>query len=161
MVQYTCPVCEVSLKDEGSIIHDHLVYELSKKFQSEDYKIIQEGKIPPELWNGKWCEPDLFILQNSNLVKVVEVIVGDPYENGDRSVKEKGKKIGNYYNPSEIIIFEPTDYLDQARLPETKDFYKEILGYEPTSYTQIQRHYSKKWKGEGLDVVFWNEKNFR
>lgn len=62
----------------------------------------------------EWCELDLFVLHNSELVKVVEVVVGDPYEKGDRSVKEKAKKIKDYYNPPEIIVFEPTNYLDHA-----------------------------------------------
>lgn len=51
-VEYTCPACGVPLEDEGSDIHNHLVYELSKKFQREGYKIIQEGKIPTECVKG-------------------------------------------------------------------------------------------------------------
>ena len=159
MVKYTCPVCGVPLKAEGSILHNHLVYELSKKFQREGYKIIQEGKIPLELWKGRWCAPDLFILQDSNLVKVIEVIVGDPYENGDRSVKEKARKIKEYYKPPEIIMFEPINHLDQFSLLINRDAYKKILGYEPKSYTQIEEYYAKKWKEEGLNVIFWNEKD--
>ncbi len=162
MVEYTCPVCGVSVKDEGTNIHDHLVYELSKRFHREGYKLIQEGKLPLESWKGRWCEPDLFVLQNLNLVKVVEVIVRDPYENGERSVKEKVLKIKEYYNSPEIIVFEPTNYLDQVMLPETKNRYKEKLGYEPKSYIQIEEHYAKKWKKEEeLDVIFWNEENIR
>lgn len=106
-----------------------------------------------------WHEPDLFVLKDLKLLKVVEVVVLDPYEGGENSVKEKARKIKEYYNPPEIIIFEPTDYLDRVRLPKTKSRYKEYTGHDFNSYTQIQEYYAKKWKEEGLDVIFWNDKN--
>lgn len=106
-----------------------------------------------------WCEPDLFILQDLKLVKVIEVIVLDPYENSENSVYSKCWKIHNYYNPPEIVVFEPTNYLDKVRLPETKNEYKRKFGYEPKSYTQIQESYANKWKKNGLHVTFWNEAN--
>ncbi len=75
----------------------------------------------------------------------------------------KCKKIRNYYNPSEIIVFQPTDFLDKKDLQTEKDYYKREfqLDEEPTSFNDIDRLYAEKWKREGLNVVFWNEENLK
>ena len=159
MREYNCVVCGEPLN--RSNIHNHYLLELARKFHEEGFKLIVEGKIP-FLSSEEWQEPDLFILDDNNcLVKIVEVIVGDPYEapENENSVYFKCKKIKDYYDPQEIIVFEPTDYLDITFLHERKKHYKKELGYEPTSYKEIQTHFQKKWEKNGLNVVFWNEEN--
>lgn len=160
LVNYTCPKCNLELNASGSTIHNHLVYEIGKEFEEKGFKVIQEGKIPQEFRNAAWSEPDLFIINNQKLEKIIEIIVADPYENGDRSVESKGWKIKNYYNPSEIIMFEPVDYLNRTFLnEERKEHYKNVIGFEPNSYAEIEEYYSKKWKTKGLEIIFWNEEN--
>lgn len=161
--KYLCAVCKRPLN--ARTIHDHYVKELANKFHEEGFKVIIEGKIPMKWfpYRGQWREPDLFVLKDSKLAKVVEVIVADPYENGKAGVTvyNKCKTIRDYYNPPEIIVFEPVNYLDKEHLPETKKHYKQVLGKDLTSYKQIHRFYAEKWKEEGLNVVFWDEKSLK
>lgn len=124
-------------------------------FSKKGYRLIQEGKMPV----SEWHEPDLFVLRDLMLERIVEVIVLDPYENGDRSVKEKIKKIKEYYNPPEIIIFEPVEYLDRKRLSTMIDDYTVIMGFKPGSYLDVEKFYAEKWKSQGLNVIFWNERD--
>ena len=162
MMKYFCPICNTELDTTGSNVHNHFVYELGIKFEKNGYSVIQEGKIPEEFRAANWCEPDLFILKKGKLEKIIEVIVADSYENGGRSVESKGWKIKNYYNPFEIIMFEPTNYLNSIFLnEEKKEQYKEIIGFEPNSYEEIEKYYSEKWKAKGLEIIFWNEDDLK
>jgi hypothetical protein len=165
MSEYFCVVCNVKLSSND--IHAHYLEELANKFSNEGFKIIQEGKIPSRICKTltdidqekPWCAPDLFVLKNSVLIKVVEISVVDNYESGEHSIHTKCKKIRDYYNPSEIIVFEPINFLDKYHLPNTKNSFTSDLGHVPTSYTEIERHFCEKWKRNGLNVVFWNEDN--
>jgi len=130
-----------------------LVEWLSKK----GYRLIREGKMPLEGWH----EPDLFVLRDLTLEKVVEVVVLDAYEGDERSVKEKIRKVKEYYDPPEIVVFEPVGYLDRERLPRMKDFYRAAIGFEPHSYRDVEEFYTEKWKKEGLSVLFWNEEDLK
>ena len=156
MSESFCVVCGKKLNSEE--IHNHYLKELSKKFSKEGFKIIEEGKMPSKFS----YEPDLFILDKQNyLASVLEVIVTDNYETGETSVYRKCKKIKEYYNPPEIIVYEPAEYLDKVHLPRTRKYWKKVLGYEPTSYKQIEKYYYEKWKNEGLNVTFWNEEHLK
>jgi len=89
--RYVCPVCKVSVKVEK--LHDHYVAALKKMLNREGYKTIREGKMPKEGWH----EPDLFVLRGLWLEKIIEVIIFDPYEGDDRSVRVKVQKVRDYY----------------------------------------------------------------
>jgi len=150
---YMCPTCGELVSLKRSELHNHYLNELENSLNQKRFLTIREGKMPIE----EWKEPDLYVVQNMKLLRIIEVIVGDPYENGDNSVKSKIVKIKKYYNPPEIVIFEPVSYLDIFRLPEMKDSYQKTCGFTPTSYNEIQNFYREKWKKEGLDVTFWDE----
>ena len=155
--EYVCPICGALLNIKLSIVHDHYVGELETMLNKKGYKTIREGKMP----NGKWYAPDLFVLKKLYLERVIEVIVGDPYEDDERSVKAKAQKIKDYYNPPEIVIFEPIKYLDRFYLDERKNYYKNNIGFEPKSYIEVQNYFAKKWKNEGLKISFWNEEHLK
>lgn len=139
-------------------LHDEWVSRLVKWFREKGYRTIREGKMPM----AGWRTPDLFVLHNLTLEKVVEVIVLDPYEDGKNSVALKVKKMKDYYDPPEIVVFEPVDHLDRETLSERADFYKDRMGSRPDSYHTIQKFYADKWKKEhGWNVVFWSEKSLR
>jgi len=109
-----------------------------------------------------WHAPDLFVLRHLALEKVVEVVVLDPYENGEYAVAQKVSKIRDYYDPPEIVVFEPVEYLDRVRLPDTVNLYRKLMGLRPNSYRAIEEFYAKKWKKEHeWNVTFWNEKDLR
>jgi len=157
MNKYVCPICRDKLNSGN--IHDHYVDHLENKFNSEGFITIREGKLPKRI-RKIWREPDLFVLKDLMLEKVIEVVVSEDYESQVSSkspIHYKCKAIMEYYRPSEIIVFEPTDYLDKTLLPDTKTSFVPELGYEPTSYKQIQKHFQEKWKNKGLIVTFWNE----
>jgi len=64
--------------------------------------------------------------------------------------------------PSEIIIFEPTAYLDAFYLTKRKKSkYKHELNlaHKPVSYREIGKVYAEKWRKQGLDVTFWTEED--
>lgn len=116
--------------------------------KNKGYKVIVEGQIPK--YRGKeWGKPDIFVLKGSSLEKIVEVIVGDSYEGKQpNSVVNKCKKIKEYYNPPEIIVFEPIGY--------TSNYYRaSFKGFDDP----IKKHQclQEKWKKEGLEITFWNE----
>lgn len=155
--EYLCPICGIPVSTEYSILHDHYLDKLEKTLNERGYRTIREGKMPKENWRS----PDMFVLRDFLLEKIIEVVVGDPYERGDRSIRTKAQKIKEYYDAPEIIIFEPTRYLDKDSLPQMKIIYANELGFEPESYVEIEEYYHEKWKGEGLSVSFWNEDNLR
>jgi TRAP-type C4-dicarboxylate transport system substrate-binding protein len=86
LIEYVCPVCRETIRVRGNNIHNHYVEDLSKKFEKEGYKIIQEGKMPERIkeWYGPvyeqliktvyegkmkriiWNEPDIFVLRDLN-----------------------------------------------------------------------------------------------
>jgi len=162
LIEYVCPVCGETIKVTGNNIHNHYLEDLSKKFEKEGYKIIQEGKMPKQIegWldseriNG-WREPDILLLKDLNLAKVAEIIDLEGY----RVAHDKAEKIKYYYNPPEIIVFQPVRFLDRYWLPENLPHYESIIGYKPTSCIEIQEHFTKIWRKEGLEVIFWNETN--
>jgi hypothetical protein len=139
-------------------IHDGYVKELADAFERQGYKIIIEGKIPK--YKGKeWGEPDLFVLRREgshlSLRKIVEVTVGDKKEGlstkTTTTLESKVKKIREYYDPPELIVFEPTGYTNNHY-----DVKSETKG-RFTDYDKYNAYLQEKWKKEGLNVVFWNE----
>lgn len=157
--KYFCAVCKKPLNDQN--IHKHYVEELARAFEAQGCKVIIEGKTPEWATPRGWREPDLFVLKDLKLEKVIEVIVSDSYEKTGNSVYIKCKKIRKCYNPPEVIVFQPTDYCDKKYLQTLKDYYKGQFQLDegPTSFTDIDRLYAEKWKKEGLSVIFWNEEN--
>ena len=158
---YVCAICKKSL--DSDTIHNHYVEELTRAFEAQGCKVIIEGKTTEWATPRGWGEPDLFVLKDLNLVKVIEVIVSDSYEKTGTSVYMKSKKIRNYYDPPEVIVFQPTDFLDKKYLQTQKGYYKREfqLDEEPTSFKDIDRLYAEKWKKKGLNVVFWNEEKLK
>lgn len=77
-----------------------------------------------------WKEPDLILLKETSLEMVVEVIVMEPYENADRSVFKKCKKIRDYISPPQIIIFEPVQYLDRTMMLERANSYQKLFNLQ-------------------------------
>ena len=140
-------------------VHDDWVNKLAEYFLKQGYKVIKEG----EMFSLQgWKEPDLILLKGNSLDMVVEVIVMEPYENADRSVLEKCKKIKDYLSPPQIIVFEPVRYLDRTRLSEKANSYRKVfnLQHPPRSYSEIEQLFAEKWKRlHNLDVTFWNEEN--
>jgi len=177
LIEYVCPVCGETIRVRGNNIHNHYLEDLSKKFEKEGYTIIQEGKMPERIkgWHGPvyeqliktvyegemkriiWNEPDIFVLRDLNLAKVVEIIVEDGY----RVTCVKTERIKKCYNPPEIIVFQPVSFLNIHWLPKPTNLahYERILGYKPTSCIEIQEYFTKKWREERLNVIFWNETN--
>ncbi len=137
----------MSEKEEKSK-HDSCVDKLASLFEKQGYKVITEGKIPKRR-RKEWREPDIFVLKGLTLEKIVEVTITDSYEGSQpNSVLNKCKKIKEYYNPPEIIVFEPTRYTDKHYPRTLKQF---------RSYRNHHQHLHKKWKKQGLNVIFWNE----
>lgn len=140
-------------------VHDDWVNRLAEYFLKQGYRVIKEG----EMFSIKgWKEPDLIVLKGNSLEMVVEVIVLEPYEDGDRSVLEKCKKIKDYLSPPQIVVFEPVQYSDRTRLSEKANSYQKLfnLQHPPKSYSEIEQLFTEKWKRlHNLNVVFWNEKN--
>lgn len=144
-------------------MHDHYQKCLARWFERQGYKVImvEKGGMPSA---KDWAAPDIFLLKDLKLEKVVEVVCSDVYENEEEpndptSVVNKCKAIQGYYDPTEIIVFEPVRYLDAEYLPKRKAYYKKILRLpqEPTSYMQIEKIYQQKWKEQSLDMSFWTE----
>jgi len=140
-------------------VHDDWVNKLAEYFLKQGYRVIKEG----EMFSLEgWKEPDLILLKGTSLEAVVEVIVMEPYENADRSVLEKCKKIRDYISPPQIIVFEPVQYLDKTRLSEKVGHYQKLfnLQHAPKSYSEIEQLFAEKWERlHNLNVTFWNEEN--
>lgn len=144
-------------------MHDHYQKCLARWFERQGYKVIrvEQGGMPSA---KGWAAPDIFLLKGRQLEKVVEVITYDPYEDekdphDSYLVVNKCWAIQKYYDPPEIVVFEPVKFLDAERLDDTKAEYKRKLGLpkNPTSYRQIQTIYQQRWKKQGLNVSFWTE----
>jgi len=129
---------------------------LEKALNEKGFTTIREGKMFLE--GRHWKEPDLFVLQGNQLFLVLEVIVAEGY----RRVLTKVRRIKQQYNPKNIVIFEPVEYLDKEFLPKRKEHYKrEYLGHYPSSYREIEEFFVEKWKKEeGIEVLFWNESTY-
>lgn len=69
------------------------------------------------------------------------------------SLLNKCRIIRDYYNPPEIIVFEPTGYTHNHYDP-----LKESKG-RFSSYEDYNAYLHKQWKKEGLHVTFWNDWN--
>jgi hypothetical protein len=177
MDKLTCAICneQIDLKPpKGShekrgskAVHDHYQKCLARWFEKQDFKVIvvEKGGMPSR---EGWAAPDIFLLKGRQLAKVVEVISFDPYEddknpNEPTLVVNKCRVIKEYYDPPEIIVFEPVRFLDENRLPKTKAGYKKRLhlSQEPTSYRQIEAIYQQRWKEQGLEVNFWTEDDIK
>lgn len=133
-------------------LHDWYVAELVSLFEKKGYKAIIEGGIPKyKNKNKEWYKPDIFVLKGLKLNKIVEVTLSDSKEGSEpNSVLNKCRKIREYYNPPEIIVFEPTGYTSN-KYPAT------LKGH--ASYDEINAELRDKWKREGLNVTFWNDWN--
>jgi hypothetical protein len=134
--------------------HDKWLSILEKAFNEKGYATIREGKMFIE---GKhWKTPDSFVFQNNGLDLVLEVIVTESYPR----VLTKVKRIKQHFNPKHIVVFESIMYLDVNFLPARRDHYKKILHRYPDSYEEIDEHFIKEWRKNGLEVIFWNETNY-
>jgi hypothetical protein len=133
-------------------MHDSYVEKLADVFEKQGYKVVLEGGIP-KYRKKEWGKPDIFVLKKEGsclvLQKVVEVTLVDLKEgSAPSSLLSKCKKIKEYYNPPEIVVFEPTGY--------TSNYYSASLGGF-TNYDEYNAYLHEKWKKEGLNVIFWNE----
>lgn len=145
-------VCGRALGFEGRTeVHNHYLDELATLFQRGRYKIITEGGIP-EYRRKEWGKPEIFALKGLSVEKVVEISVCDLKEGvSPDTVESKCRKIKEYYDPPELIVFEPTKYTN-ARYDvedETKGRFKD--------YDEYDACLEEKWRSEGLIVTFWNE----
>jgi hypothetical protein len=149
---YTCPVCGETV--DSKIIHDHYLDKLESILNKVGYKTIREGKFPN--LSDEWKEPDLFIFSNRVLIGILDVVVTDVYEgNTSNSVIAKVIKIKDYFNMG-TIIFEPVKYFD-SNWQDRFQYYSKKIGQDITSYSQIEKYYTKKWEKQGLTVHFVNE----
>ena len=131
-------------------LHNSYIKELIALFEKKDYRVIIEGAIP-QFWGKEWAEPDIFVLKGLRLEKIVEVTISDSKEGKEpNSVLNKCKKIREYYNPPEIIVFEPTGYTDNHYPKIPKGF---------AHHSEYNAYLQEKWRKEGLNVTFWNEWN--
>lgn len=135
-------------------LHDSYIDKLTEALEKQGYKVVVEGKIP-QYGSKEWAEPDIFVLRKEDesliLDKIIEVTLCDLKEGPDsRTLESKCKRIKKYYNPPEIIVFEPTDY--------TTNYYSLSLG-RFAHYDDYNSYLQEKWKKEGLNVTFWNEWN--
>jgi hypothetical protein len=153
VLDYHCAVCGCALGfKKRTEVHEHYLDELAALFQKKGHKIITEGGIP-EYRGKEWGKPDIFVLKELVVQKIVEVSVCDLKEGtAPNTMESKCRKIKEYYNPPEIIVFEPTRY--------TTEYYPASLG-KFANYDEYNAHLHKKWINEGLIVTFWNELNLK
>jgi len=154
LAHYDCAVCGGALGfNNRNEVHNHYLDELSALFQKKGYKIITEGGIP-ESRRKEWGKPDIFVLKGLRIEKIIEVCVCDLKEGIEpRTVESKCRKIKGYFNPPELIVFEPTKFTNAYYNVEneTKGAFKD--------YDAYNAHLQEKWKNEGLIVTFWNERS--
>ena len=136
----------------GTKLHDSYVEDLADLFEKQGYKVVLEGGIPKHR-KREWGKPDIFVLKKDGstlfIQKIVEVTLVDLKE-GDapNTLLSKCQKIKEYYDPPEIVVFEPTSYT-------TVRYRASLDGF--ANYDEYNAHLHEKWKKEGLTVTFWNE----
>jgi hypothetical protein len=138
--------------------HTRWLDKLEKEFNDNRFTTIREGKM--FLPGAHWKEPDLFALHGPQLLLVLEVIAEPSY----REVLKKVKRIKQRYNQSQLVVFEPVEYMDKKFLEERKEHYRAnyTKDHYPTTFKEIENICVKKWrKEEGIEVVFWNEKDYQ
>ena len=184
MDRYRCPTCRKVVQCQGKgklgfLVHDHYVKEIGGKFARNGCLTIQEGKIPaiPENWYEpwfdeipvayrsrnrqnyvrKWREPDLIVLSDDRLVKVIEV-QGTAEDYGILAAKVA--KINTYLRPRETIVFHAVKYVDRFLKPERRRRLEEIMGVQPRSYREVDQYYQKKFERErALKFTLWSEED--
>lgn len=156
--------------------------EICKKFLDERFLVIQEGTIPSihdcwcenrfndikvashsQNWRKKvntWKEPDLFILENNQITKVVEVLgTADDYI----VLASKVAKIKEFIEPSETIIFDAIKFVDRQHLNEKrKRKLQEIMESPslPSTYEVVDQYYKRLLEEKyGLKFTLWSEKD--
>lgn len=147
-------------KKEENREHKMWLDKLEKEFNDNGFTTIREGKI--FLPGVHWKEPDLFVLRAGSqlqLLLVLEVNAEPAY----RQVLKKVKRIKQRYNQSQMVVFEPIEYMDKKFLVKRRGYYKKnYLGYYPNTFRQVEDFCVKKWKKEkGIEVSFWNEKDYQ
>jgi ribosomal protein L32 len=111
LAHYYCAVCGCALGLKRSEVHNHYLDELVALVSKNEYVAITEGGMPQYRKKREWGKPDVFLLRKGRLEKIIEVSVGDKHEGSShRTIESKCRKIKDYYNPPELIIFEPTRF---------------------------------------------------
>jgi hypothetical protein len=155
------------------------VVEIGKRFADKGCLVIQEGAIPaiPEDWYEpwieeipveyrsrawrdvvrKWREPDLIILKDGSLAKVIEVLgTAEDY----RILAAKVAKINMHFAPPETIVFNPVRYVDRFLNRGRRLMLRDLLGFQPNSYKEVDEYYHQKLEREhGLRFTLWSEDN--
>jgi len=136
--------------------HKKWLDRLEKEFNDNGFTTIREGKM--FLPGRHWKEPDLFVLHAESqlrLLLVLEVNAEPAY----RDVLKKVKRIKHRYNPSQIIIFEPVEFMNKeygARLKSHSAY------NNADSFRQVEDRKEEEWrKEEYIEVSFWNEKDYQ
>lgn len=147
----------MSVDEKSKKKHDSYVVKLADMLERQGYKVITEGSIP-EFRGKEWGEPDIFALKKAglrlSLQKIVGVSVSDKKEGkAPNTLLNKCRKMKEYYNPPEIIVFEPTNFTSKYYEIESID------NREFENYDQVNAYLREKWKEEGLNITFWNEKD--
>ena len=182
MDKYKCPTCGELIKAKrlGSAIHDHYVREIGEVFLKKGCLVIQEGTIPsiPANWYDscierikkveyiarnwknvvkKWREPDLIILKDNTLTKVIEVLgTAEDY----RILAAKVAKINKFLKPPETIVFNAINYVDQFLDEKRQKKLEKILGFRPSTYKDVDLYYQQILQKEcGLKFTIWSEEN--
>ena len=166
---YWCPICGKSFEISNNVteeIHHHFVRHLVKFFLHRGFIIIEEGKIPKEEIAEGWRSPDIFVLdKNLRLIKIIEVIVSNPFmgttSRGD-SILDKCRKIHNAYcsginQPPEIIIFIPIKLIN---LVYDVEYEARKLG-KVRADESLQELYERRLKSEGIDVKVWTPEDLK
>jgi len=138
--------------------HKKWLDKLEKEFNDNGLTTIREGKM--FLLGAHWKEPDLFALHGAQLQLVLEVIAEPSY----RDILKKVKRIKQRYNKSQLVVFEPVEYMDKKFLEERKEYYRKnyTKDHYPTTFKEIEDICVKKWrKEEDIEVSFWNEKDYQ
>jgi hypothetical protein len=152
LAHYYCAVCGCPLGEKRNEVHNHYLDELAALLSKAGYKIIIEGGIPEYRKKKEWGKPDIFALKEHKVEKIVEVCVGDLHEGAQpRTVESKCKKIRDYYDPPELILFEPTRFTTSYYDAES-----ETRG-RFNNYDDYYAYLVNEWKNQGLVVFFWNE----
>lgn len=79
LAHYYCAVCGCALGEKRNQVHNHYLDELATLLSERGYKIITEGGIPGYR-RKEWGKPDIFLLKEDKVEKIVEIIVCDIHE---------------------------------------------------------------------------------